>query len=162
VQNAKWSCLACTLTPAETELAWQAYADPRLTDPVAKEPFARVALAFVGADAQAKQFYQQAINDRSLLKARCAIIFNTSNIETTREKRVFGDPIEALSSACGFRLCGVATIHRRMFSIVVTSSEADRKAWLAGVAATINRFFPKGSHSKAAPANCRSAEQSDG
>jgi hypothetical protein len=49
-------------------IAAQAYADPRLTDPAAKEPFARVALAFVGTDAQANQFYQQAINDPSLLK----------------------------------------------------------------------------------------------
>jgi putative NADPH-quinone reductase len=80
---------------------------------------------------------------RGLLKARCAIIFNTSNTEATREKRVFGDPLEALWGACVFGLCGVPTVHRRMFSIVVTSSEADRKAWLAEVAATVNRFCPK-------------------
>lgn len=49
-------------------IAAQAYADPRLTDPAAKEPFARVALAFAGADTQANQFYQQAINDPTLLK----------------------------------------------------------------------------------------------
>jgi hypothetical protein len=29
-----------------------------------------------------------------------------------------------------------------MFNIVITSSEAERKGWLAEVAATIDRFFP--------------------
>ncbi len=80
---------------------------------------------------------------RGLLKARCAIIFNTSNTEATREKTVFGDPLEAIWKNCVFGLCGVPVIHRRMFTIVVTSSEAERKEWLAEVAATIHRFFPK-------------------
>ena len=86
---------------------------------------------------------------RGLLKARCAIIFNTSNTETTREKTVFGDPLEGIWKNCVFSLCGVPTIHRRMFNIVVTSSEAERKGWLSEVAATIDRFFPKGSHNQA-------------
>ncbi len=46
----------------------QAYQDPRITDPAAKEPLARVALGFVGVDAQANQLYQQAINDPALPK----------------------------------------------------------------------------------------------
>ena len=49
-------------------IAAQAYQDPRLTDPAVKEPLARLALNFVGADAQANQFYQQAINDPALPK----------------------------------------------------------------------------------------------
>ena len=86
---------------------------------------------------------------RGLLKARCAIIFNTSNTETAREKAVFGDPLEAIWRNCIFDLCGVPTVHRRMFNIVVTSSEAERKGWLSEVAATIDRFFPKGSRNQA-------------
>jgi NAD(P)H dehydrogenase (quinone) len=78
-----------------------------------------------------------------LLKAKCAIIFNTSNTESTREKDVFGDPLEAIWRNCVFSLCGVATIHRRMFGVVVTSSEAQRKEWLSEAATTMNRFFPK-------------------
>jgi hypothetical protein len=74
------------------------------------------------------------------------IIFNTSNTETTREKIVFGDPLEAIWKTCIFDLCGVKTIHRRMFNIVVTSTEEERKGWLAEIAATIDRFFPKESH----------------
>lgn len=80
---------------------------------------------------------------RGLLKAKCAIIFNTSNTGTEREMTVFGDPLEALWKNCVFGLCGVPVIHRRMFNIVVTSSEEERKAWLSEVAETINRFFPK-------------------
>jgi hypothetical protein len=47
-------------------IAAQTYQDSRLTNSAAKEPFARLALAFVGADPQANQFYTQAINDNSL------------------------------------------------------------------------------------------------
>lgn len=47
-------------------MAVQAYADPRLTNAASKEVFARLALNFVGADAQANQFYAQTINDPSL------------------------------------------------------------------------------------------------
>jgi NAD(P)H dehydrogenase (quinone) len=78
-----------------------------------------------------------------LLKAKCAIIFNTSNTERTREEKVFGDPLETIWRNCVFSLCGVPTVHRRMFGVVVTSSEAQRKEWLSEVATTINRFFPK-------------------
>ena len=78
-----------------------------------------------------------------LLRARSAIIFNTSNTEATREKTVFGDPLETIWRNCVFSLCGVPVIHRKTFAIVVTSSEAERKAWLAEVEATVDRFFPR-------------------
>lgn len=47
-------------------IAAQAYHDPRLTNSAAKEPFARLALAFAGADPQANQFYAETINDPTL------------------------------------------------------------------------------------------------
>src|SRR5436190_976314 len=56
------------LGPQAVPIAVQAYNDPRLTDPAKKEPFARVALNFVGTDAQANDFYNKAINDLSLSK----------------------------------------------------------------------------------------------
>jgi NAD(P)H dehydrogenase (quinone) len=77
-----------------------------------------------------------------LLKAKCAVIFNTSNTDTTREKTVFGDPLETIWKNCVFGLCGVPVIHRKMFNIVVTSSEPERRGWLSEVATTIDRFFP--------------------
>jgi NAD(P)H dehydrogenase (quinone) len=80
---------------------------------------------------------------RGLLKADSAIIFNTSNTKTTREKTVFGDPLQLIWENCVFGLCGVPKFHRRMFNIVVTSTEAERREWLSEVVATINRFFPK-------------------
>ena len=82
---------------------------------------------------------------RGLLKAQCAIIFNTSNTETRREQSVFGDPLEAIWKNCVFGLCGVPTVDRRMFNVLVTSSAETRKQWLAEVAATVSRFFPPGS-----------------
>jgi hypothetical protein len=47
-------------------IAAQLYDDPRVTDSAKKEPFARLALNYVGADAGANEFYQKAINDMSL------------------------------------------------------------------------------------------------
>jgi len=86
---------------------------------------------------------------RGLLKAQCAIIFNTSNTEAGREKTVFGDPLEAIWRNCVFGLCGVPNIHRRMFNIVVTSSDSQRKEWLSEVALTVDRFFPKKTYNQA-------------
>lgn len=88
---------------------------------------------------------------RGLLKAGCAVVFNTSNTAAEREREVFGDPLEAIWKRCIFGLCGVQTVHRRMFTIVVTSTEAERRGWLAEVAATIDRFFPQGAQRPAPP-----------
>jgi len=78
---------------------------------------------------------------RGLLKAKCAIVFNTSNTETTRELKVFGDPLETLWKNCIFNLCGVKVIHRKMFNVLVTSSEKERKKWLSEVEAIVNGVF---------------------
>jgi NAD(P)H dehydrogenase (quinone) len=83
---------------------------------------------------------------KGLLKARSAIVFNTSNTETDREKTVFGDPLEAIWKNCVFDLCGVSVFHRRMFNIVVTSSETQRKQWLEEVIRVIDKYYPKASH----------------
>ena len=77
-----------------------------------------------------------------LLKARAAVVFNTSNTETQREKSVFGDPLETLWKNCIFDLCGVVHTYRRMFNIIVTSTEEERKAWLDEVRQTVNKLFP--------------------
>jgi hypothetical protein len=44
-------------------VAAQAYQDPRVSDSGKKEPLARLALSFVGADHQANEFYNRTIND---------------------------------------------------------------------------------------------------
>ncbi len=80
---------------------------------------------------------------RGLLKARSAIVFNTSNTSAEREERVFGDPLETLWKNCVFGLCGVAKFYRKMFRIIVTSSEKQRRQWLEEVTETVSRFYPK-------------------
>jgi putative NADPH-quinone reductase len=76
-----------------------------------------------------------------LLKARAAVVFNTSNTQSERERTVFGDPLETIWKNCIFALCGVTNFHRRMFGIVVTSSLDQRKAWLEEVDQTMAKFF---------------------
>lgn len=79
-----------------------------------------------------------------LLKAKSALVFNTSNTETDREINVFKDPIETIWKNCIFDLCGVHNFHRRMFNIMVTSSEEQRISWLSEVFETVNKYYPKG------------------
>jgi len=79
---------------------------------------------------------------RGLLKARAAVVFNTANTKPEREKKVFGDPLETLWKHCVFDLCGVKNVHRRTFTIVVTSTEDRRKEWLRDVRQTVGRLFP--------------------
>jgi putative NADPH-quinone reductase len=80
---------------------------------------------------------------KGLLKPKAALVFNTSNTETEREKNVFGDPLETIWKNCIFGLCGVSNFHRRMFNVIVTSSEGQRKNWLDSVRQEIDIFFPK-------------------
>jgi len=78
---------------------------------------------------------------KGLLKARTAVVFNTSNTSPERESRVFGHPLETIWRNCIFGLCGIDTFYRRMFTVIVTSSEAQRKEWLDEVRQTIDRLF---------------------
>lgn len=80
---------------------------------------------------------------RGLLKAKSAIVFNTSNTETKREKETFGDPLESIWRNCIFNLCGVANFHRKTFNIMVISTENQRQEWLREVGQTIDRYYPK-------------------
>jgi putative NADPH-quinone reductase len=87
-----------------------------------------------------------------LLKAKAAIVFNTANTPDDREREVFGDPLELLWKKCVFALCGVRRVHRRAFTVVVTSTPQQRAEWLAEVRATVMRHFPAAVHTgKVAP-----------
>lgn len=79
---------------------------------------------------------------KGLLNAKAALVFNTSNTQSKREKNVFGDPLETIWKNCIFGLCGVTGFHRRMFNVIVTSTDAQRKKWLDAVAKDMNKFFP--------------------
>jgi len=76
-----------------------------------------------------------------LLKAQKAIVFNTSNTETEREKKTFLDPLETIWKNCIFDLCGVQEFHRKMFNIIVTSTKEQRENWLSEVSEIISRVF---------------------
>ena len=77
-----------------------------------------------------------------LLKAKAALVFNTSNTPAAREQSVFGDPLETLWKNCVFGLCGVTRVERRTFNVVVTSTPEQRRAWLEEVAVLTNKTFP--------------------
>jgi len=80
---------------------------------------------------------------KGLIRAKAAIVFNTSNTETEREKNVFGDPLDTIWRNCIFGLCGVKNFYRRTFNIIVTSTELQRGRWLDEVKGKMDEFFPR-------------------
>jgi NAD(P)H dehydrogenase (quinone) len=76
-----------------------------------------------------------------LLKAKAAVVFNTSNTPDERERSVFGDPLEALWKRCVFELCGVQTFYRRTFNVVITSSYDQRRKWLNEAGELVAKVF---------------------
>lgn len=79
-----------------------------------------------------------------LLKARTALVLNTGNTPIRRELDVFGDPLHCLWKDCVFGLCGVRDFHRRLFTVVCTSDEARREAWLEESRQLAGDLFPPG------------------
>ncbi len=77
-----------------------------------------------------------------LLRARAALVFNTSNTPRLRELTVFGDPLETIWKNCIFGLCGLSEFFRRNFEVVVTSTPTQRAGWLREVQEIVTRYFP--------------------
>jgi len=77
-----------------------------------------------------------------LLKARAAVVLNTSNTKEMREMLVFGDPLERIWKGCIFKLCRVHRVYRKMFRVIVTSTHEQRVAWLEETRGIINEIFP--------------------
>ena len=76
-----------------------------------------------------------------LLKARAALVINTSNTSEARETKEFGDPLDTIWRNCIFGLCGVKTVERIVFRIVVTSDLNQRRQWLEQARASVSRLF---------------------
>ena len=76
-----------------------------------------------------------------LLKAKVAIIFNTSNTPEQRELKIFGDPLETIWKNCIFDFCGVENFFRKMFRVVEDSTLEQRKEWLKEVQEVVNQYF---------------------
>ena len=77
-----------------------------------------------------------------LLRAQAALVFNTANTPEEREQNTFGDPLEVLWKKCIFDLSGIHTFYRKMYGVVVTSTEGRRRIWLEDVRTTVDRYFP--------------------
>jgi NAD(P)H dehydrogenase (quinone) len=77
-----------------------------------------------------------------MMKAKAAIVFNTSNTEEKREAAVFGDPLQTIWDNCIFKFCGVKEFERKVFRIVITSTLEQRKAWLDEARVIVRRRFP--------------------
>ena len=78
-----------------------------------------------------------------LLKAKTALVFNTSNTPEKREIEVFGDPLEQLWNQCIFNFCGVKIFYRTMYRIICISTDEQREKWLKDVEEKVNMYFPK-------------------
>ena len=70
---------------------------------------------------------------------------NTANTPADRELQIFGDPLESIWKKCVFDLCGVKQVHRRIFSVVITSSLEQRDAWLRETGTLVATQFPAAS-----------------
>lgn len=76
-----------------------------------------------------------------LLKAKAAVVINTSNTPEAREHAVFGDPLEALWKRCIFDLCGVRAFYRKTFRVVITSTADQRRQWIGEARALVEGVF---------------------
>ncbi len=76
-----------------------------------------------------------------LLRAKTALVFNTSNTPEKREREVFGDPLETIWKNCVFKFCGIERFHRKMFGVVVTGTEEQRRRWLEEVKMIVTEVF---------------------
>ena len=74
---------------------------------------------------------------RGLLKARTAIVLNTSDTPMERELAVFGDPLDTLWGKCIFEYCGVPRFVHHTYSVVANSSPEERSEWLQHVRGTV-------------------------
>jgi NAD(P)H dehydrogenase (quinone) len=77
-----------------------------------------------------------------LLPAKAVIVFNTSNTPEGREHEVFGDPLERIWKDCIVSFCGIPVFNRKMFGVIVTSTEEQRKMWLGEVRERVRDAFP--------------------
>ncbi len=78
---------------------------------------------------------------KGLLKAKTALIFNTSNTHEEREINVFEDPLERIWRYCVFDFCGIKNFHRKMFRVVASSTLEERKKWLKEVKMIVDDHF---------------------
>lgn len=72
-----------------------------------------------------------------LLRAKWALVFTTSNTPKDKELAMFGDPLQNLWTRCVLEFCGVKSVIRRNFEVVITSTPEQRADWLADVMTSV-------------------------
>jgi putative NADPH-quinone reductase len=78
-----------------------------------------------------------------LLRARTAVVFNTSNTPPEREMELFGDPLDRLWKTCILDFCGVKNVVRETFSVVIASTPKQRAEWLGRAEEIVAASFPR-------------------
>jgi putative NADPH-quinone reductase len=81
-----------------------------------------------------------------LLRARTALVLNTTDTPLERERAEFGDPLETIWKNCILRYCGIERVVRRVYGVVVTSSPEARRGWLDDARAQVRALFPSPEH----------------
>jgi NAD(P)H dehydrogenase (quinone) len=85
--------------------------------------------------------FKESGEPEGLLRAKKAVIFNTSNTPAEMEESRCRDSIAGLWKTCVFDTCGVGRVERKLFSPLITSTSEQRAAWLKEAAETIQRQF---------------------
>jgi|SRR5882724_7802665 len=70
-----------------------------------------------------------------LLTTQVALVVNTGNTPTDRERDAFGDPLDRMWRDCILGYCGVRHVMRSLFGVIATSSGDERRRWLVEAAA---------------------------
>jgi NAD(P)H dehydrogenase (quinone) len=78
-----------------------------------------------------------------LLKARRALVFNTTDTPYEREMAIFGDPLDTIWKNCILGYCGLDIVVRKSYGVVITSTIEDRRRWLADVATQVREMFSR-------------------
>ncbi|MCA1905217.1 MAG: NAD(P)H-dependent oxidoreductase [Desulfarculus sp.] len=77
-----------------------------------------------------------------LLGGKTLLVLNTADTPARREADYFGDPLDWIWRRCVAGFCGMARVERRTFSVVVTSTPAERAAWLDQARRVVADLFP--------------------
>jgi len=78
-----------------------------------------------------------------LLKAKTALIFNTSNTAEYAETKHITEPLEMIWKNQVFMVCGIDHIERKNFGSMKESGKEQRLQWLSEIQSTIDSYFPK-------------------
>lgn len=80
---------------------------------------------------------------KGLLKAKAALVLNTSNTAEELEEKVYKDPLETLWKTRVFQYCGITNFRRINYNVIKDSNLEQRRVWLSELQKLITTYFPK-------------------